>query len=347
MNFPFNNQGRVFLGTKSLNILLLIVLFFTLSTNSVSAKCVGRFVNPITDICWKCIFPLRIMGVAVASGRPDPDTSPGFPICKCMKGVIPEIGIPVSFWEPARLVDVTRTPYCMVGLGGLSLMSSGATGQGSVEINTDDGTSERFYQAHWYIYPVFYLLEVLADFVCGESRDFDLGYLTELDPFWADDEKSGILNPEGILFGNPIAQAACAADGVAATVNLPFDKLFWCAGALGSIYPFAGTVTETYGGVQASSLIAIRFMAKLHRELLMREHAGEAAMCKPHIQPLIQKSHYRLQMTYPVPQTNDCKTLGHTDITWNMGREFPYEGEDFGYLVFRKRDCCLRARMPI
>ena len=41
--------------------------------------------------------------------------------------------------------------------------------------------------------------------------DFDIAYLTELDPTWRDDELGFILN-QAILFGNLIAQAACAAD---------------------------------------------------------------------------------------------------------------------------------------
>ncbi|KJV55349.1 TraU family protein [Orientia tsutsugamushi] len=44
-------------------------------------------------------------------------------ICLCLKqGIpIPVPGIPVGFWEPVRLVDVTKSPMCMVSLGGLSL----------------------------------------------------------------------------------------------------------------------------------------------------------------------------------------------------------------------------------
>jgi conjugal transfer pilus assembly protein TraU len=28
-------------------------------------------------------------------------------------------------------------------------------------------------------------------------------------------------------------------------------------------------------------------------------------------------------------------------VLWGSGKEFPYQGEDFGYLVWRKRSCCL------
>lgn len=321
-----------------------LLCLFCLEASTAKAKCVGKFVNPISDICWKCVFPMRMMGVEIVKGKRDPNTSPKTPICTCTKNAIPEVGVPIAFWEPARLVDVTRTPYCMVGLGGIELMKAGSRGRGTVDLNTDDMTQSGFYHAHWYVYPVFYILEALTDFGCVEQKDFDLGYMTELDPFWAGGDKAAILNPEAILFGNPIAKAACAGDCVAATAKLPINQLFWCAGCFGSIYPFTGHVSGQYGGVQASSLIAIRFMAKLHRILLMREHAGSNALCSPYLQPMIQKSHYKLQMTYPIPQTNNCMPLGHTDITWNSGREFPYKGEDFGYLVWRKRDCCLRAR---
>ena len=55
---------------------------------------------------------------------------------------------------------------------------------------------------------------------------------------------------------------------------------------------------------------------------------------------IIKKSQYRLQMTFPVPERVSCKRIGQTEITWQAGKEFPFKGEDFGYLIWRKRDCC-------
>ena len=317
----------------------LIVIASILAQPSQAGPCVGRFVNPVTDICWKCIFPIRIAGVKVVGGRPAPKGASG-PLCTCSKP-IPRIGIPISFWEPARLVDVTRTPYCLVNMGGLQINNTGVRGRGDVEGNPSDGTYQSFYHAHWYVYPIIHWLEVLTDFICLETSSIDIAYMTELDPFWANDEKSAILNPEGALFGTLLAQAACSGDCVAASAKLPFDVLFWCAGCLGSLYPFTGTITEHIGGVQASSLIAGRLMAKLHRELLLWGYVGKKGLCGKYPMPVIRKSQYRLQMTYPIPQSRDCVALGHTDVTWNAGREYPYKGSDFGYLVWRRRDCCL------
>ena len=47
------------------------------------AKCTGRFVNPITDICWECLFPVSIGSISLFSGK-NPDTdNPASPICLC------------------------------------------------------------------------------------------------------------------------------------------------------------------------------------------------------------------------------------------------------------------------
>lgn len=311
--------------------------------NPSQAKCVGRFINPVSDICWKCLFPLSIAGIEIVKGKPSPSTS-HMPICFCPRPPLGQMlpGIPIGFWEPVRLVDVTRTPYCLVNMGGIQITNTGIRGRGDVEENPETNIKNSFYHVHWYVYPVVYWLEILTDFLCLETLSIDLAYMTELDPFWNDDEKSFILNPEAVLFGNPIAQAACAADCVSTTATgLPLQSLFWCSGCQGSLYPFSGTLNDHSGGVQASLLITGKFMAKLHRELLLWGTSGSNALCEKYIMPIINKSQYRFQMTYPTPSTSDCYPMGYTEVTWQGGKEFPYKGSDFGYLIWRKRDCCL------
>ena len=77
---------------------------------------------------------------------------------------------------------------------------------------------------------VLYWLELLTDFVCMERSTFDVAYITEFDPLWNDDETAFVLNPEAVMFANPIAQAACAVDAVKATAGFPLDSMFWCSG---------------------------------------------------------------------------------------------------------------------
>ena len=115
-----------------------------------------------------------------------------------------------------------------------------------MDIKALSTTKQSFYQVHWYVYPVIYWLELLVDFLCLEQQSFDVAYMTELDPLWNADELSFILNPEAALFGNPIAQAACAADCAATSAGFPMDMLFWCGGCQGSLYPFTGNNHGSY-----------------------------------------------------------------------------------------------------
>lgn len=322
--------------------LFLIALIFS---TPIFSRCHGRFVNPLTDICWSCLFPITIGGVRVSTSGEDTPNPRTF-LCRCAHP-IPRIGFPVSFWEPVRLIDVTRTPYCMVNLGGITMMNTGARQRGSVANAHTMGSRSRmrdsFYHAHWYVYPVIYWLELLVNFVCMEKSVFDVGYMTELDPLWNDDETAFILNPEGILFGNPIAQAACAADCLAASSGFSNNALFWCGGCQGSMYPFTGTVSHHVSGLQASLLITQRMIAKLHREGLLWGTMGKEGFCDKYPMPILQKTQYKTQMLFPVPSTRSksCYPLGRSDILWGSGKEFPYGGEDFGYLIWRKRNCCL------
>lgn len=309
--------------------------------SSVKAKCVGKFINPVSDVCWKCIFPITIMGMKVQGGGGPDTSSPKSPLCVCKRPPLPVPipGIPLSFWEPVRLVDVTRTPYCLVSMGGIKIGDTGVRGHGDVRYEKG-GHKHSFYQIHWYMYPIIYWLELLMDFICLEQHSIDLMYLTELDPFWNDDEKSIFLNPEALLLGTPPAQMACAADCVASSVHLPLDPLFWCNGCQGSLYPFTGTINDHTGGVQASLLLVGRMMAKLHRELLLWGYMGKDGLCGKYVMPIMRKSQYRTQMVYPIPQTTACQPLGATELIWQAGREYPYQGSDFSYLIWRKRDCC-------
>lgn len=334
---------RVLLSTKVISFLVL--LFF--SFNAFSA-CKGRFVNPITDICWSCIFPMTIGPVPVnIGGREDYNSdNTNSPICMCPKGGIPVPGIPIGFWEPVRLVDVVRDPYCMVNMGGIKIGEGFKKhGSNSAKANTDrGGQKSSFYHVHWYVYPLIYWLELLMDFACIEQAKFDLAYVTELDPTWGNDELGFILNPEAALFSNPIAQSACAVDCIKASSGFSLNKLFWCAGCQGSMYPFSGSVSSHTGGVQASQLVVQRLMAKLHRQFLLWQTSGKEALCEKRPCPIIKKTQYKIQMTYPIPTAtgpNACNPIGRTEVVQGMGKEFPYTGEDFGYLIWRKRNCCV------
>ena len=332
---------------------LLLAMLALVSAASVRAQeipgdadCGGSFVNPVTDVCWGCLFPLSIGGLEIwGSDRADTD-NPDSPICLC-GSPIPRVGIAVGFWEPVRLIDTTTKPFCFPNLGGIELDPGLNIGAGHVSGSNMGGAGgERSAKlhTHYYIYPLLYWLELLTDFVCMEQASFDIAYISELDPLWQDDSLTAIINPEAALFTSPLAQAACAADCVKATVDLPIDELFWCAGCQGPMYPMNGNIAAVSGDTQAHRLAAERMIYKLHRQGLAWGTSGSKALCSKYIMPLLKKSQYRLQQVNPVPLTKGreaCSPIGASTDLPRASRMYPVKGEDVGYLLWRKRNCCV------
>ena len=322
-----------------------LLIIFIIPLEVQASVCTGRFLNPITDLDWSCLFPITIGDIDVtgeeSADKPDTD-NPKLPICDCIqeKTGLPIPGIAIGFWEPVRMVDVTKRPFCMVNMGGVNIAPEGfsllGTGAHSPEEN------HAVWHLHWFINPVVGILNLFFDLTCLEFTSFDLAYLTEFDPLFHDDELAFILNPEAILFANPIAQAACAADCVIATSGLPSDSLFWCAGCQGGIYPFNGNNTGHIASIQSTSLTVQKFIAKQHRSLQLWETSGEDALCHPIPAPIVKKSQYRLQTTYPVVGSGRyaCNPFGKSTVLHDSFKEIPVTGEDFGYFIWRKRNCC-------
>lgn len=328
----------------------LLIFLFCFSINHLSyadtlttpgATCHGHMINPISDIDWNGIYPITIGSSDMVSGDlPDTD-NPGNPICICEWDPWPEVGLAMGYWEPMALVDVTRTPYCLVNLGGKQLKDD-TQSEGDVDTISPDQNSS-FYYVHYFNYPV---MQWIGSWLLGGTCQTDgaflaPSYFSEIDPTWKDEKLAEVAFPETLWFANPEyalgAQAACAADSLAANTGLPNDISFWCAGSQGFMYPMTGEVAEHEGMVQATTLISERVISKLHQIGLIQDtDAGD--LCNERWDYNLKKSRYRYQMIYP--NKADAKPFGRTTAIWGAGKDNPVEGDDAGYLIYRKRNCC-------
>ncbi|STO91488.1 conjugal transfer pilus assembly protein TraU [Fluoribacter dumoffii] len=144
---------------------IVVGLFFIGSLHA--SQCKGHFVNPITDICWDCLFPLTIGSSEVVKSQYPDTKNPGSPVCSC-PNKLQLLGVTIGYWEPFALVDVTRKPYCMVNLGvQLHIKDQGLGGS---QMPDTDGRGA-FYYVHWYKYPLMYWLQVLTSIGCMETQD--------------------------------------------------------------------------------------------------------------------------------------------------------------------------------
>jgi conjugal transfer pilus assembly protein TraU len=319
-------------------LLLLIVLFHAVETEAICRP--GIPLNPVTDLCWQCIFPVSIAGIEIIPGPLEnnvPDLS-GLPVCTCPAPppVFIRPGIPISFWEPARYVETVKDPFCFPSLGFGMPTGGGFLGGGSQEQSNSSVDTSTFAQAHYFIYPVWSMMELLVDFVCIEHSGFDVAYLTEVDPLWQNDILAFILEPEAILFGNPAAQTACIADSVSTNVGFSMSPLFWCIGSGGSAYPLTGHVNDD-NELMANSTIAARMIYKLARELLICDTALALCACVP--TPIWVKHNYRIHIAKPVRDFM-CHPFGRTGLIWGPFKNPPLMGDNFVWQLFRRRSCC-------
>ena len=136
-------------------LLLCAAALLLLAAGTASAQsCTGRFVNPISDVCWECLFPISIGPIRIGSASGAPDTpNPSSPICFC-GSPIPRIGLSLGVWEPARLMDVTRTPWCFPNLGGLTIDPGLPAARGRTASSGGDGAQGSVWHAHYYVYPL-------------------------------------------------------------------------------------------------------------------------------------------------------------------------------------------------
>lgn len=349
---------------------VLILLFFVFSAGLMisppkAGALAGKPFNPVTDVCWWCVFPIKLGGVQISPGAFDTVSLPtvpyGFPppICWCPKLLgLPVPGITLSMWEPKYIFEVVRAPFTFPTFGISIPPPTPFIPFGSAD-TTGSGESESFYQVHAIAYPLLTMMNFVTDLLClGSSSAVDISYVTELDPTWDDSSLATLLAPEGILLANPLGVLACigdclnvvsqyAAGGIATQGG---DDLFWCAGCLGFNYPMVGHISQSNNQVQDSSLLTSRLIAAMTRRLQFYKTAGpelipppnpvdSGLMCQPVPVPFMQKTQYKLQMTFP-RVTGFCVFLGTPSMAYSQFEEFPVQGEDFGYLLWQKFDCC-------
>lgn len=267
------------------------------------------FTNMMDQVCWDCFLDdFTLFGVG---GQPDgASSSLNLPVCACTDALgIPEFGYPVGFWSPQKVAEVVTQPWCSPSLGGIRLQDS-LSGMGMNR--TDEvgmgNVPTSFFHYHYFAYPIMSMIGMMSLPSCmGLYVDFDLLYISEIDPMW-DSILNLLLNPEAIIFSTPAAYAWCSADCILTTADNQLEEFYGCAACDGSLYPLMGRVMASQDPVAASSLITQRILAGLHRKGLAQRTIGDEAMCEPEYWPTIPRSQYKFSMIAPVPETSSSPT---------------------------------------
>ena len=345
-------------------------------------KCPDSFpTNLITDICYKCFFPLKLGDITIFNygDMKDPsdvdssdikkgisnffsnlqqgnlgnkafskdDSNPSDIVCTCPASPLPEVGLTISFWAPLKVGEMIMKPNCFPFLFGAQLdfgpLNFGSTAGTVGMVNDEERMST--YNTHVYLFPLLEILGALGVAKhCTESvKQFDLLYISELDPTHPKDTLSAIINPEVFLFANPVSIAACSIDAVSASFGYPLNPLFWCAGSWGLMYPLTGNTKEIGSPPSVTSQLLARALFKMGRLHLESNTSTKDAMCGESVyMPILKKSQYRFQTLFPVPETSGkcCHELGKSTFLWGEWRNIPSK-EYYIYLIWKKKICCL------
>lgn len=359
---------------------LWISLFSATPARAADALCPDNFPNFINDICWSCMFPFKMFKgtkILQGSGEDFATAADSSIACGCLSSL--KIGTPISFWEMSYIIDVHTQPGCFPTLGGMTIPMPWVDMQYGTIHDASKLNEQVFRNSTYYVSPMMYLLEAVLDDACSDRSPFDVGWSSEFDPTWSDDELALIKMPVSYAFGSLPAIMASMPDAAAALVGFPIDEIFWHAGSWGPIYPLTGNVAQ-YGGMdQVSRLLATRMLAEAHamREMagLFSKGSGRSYACEPGeagctgdtsrsamcagspwdmpVQLIMKKKQYKMQRIFPVPFTTKlplggcCWPIGRTSMLSDMFTQSPVPGfKDFGYAIFRKRDCCAGIVSP-
>ncbi len=323
------------------------LLAITATAVTAQSLCQGAFPNPITDVCWDCMFPIKFMGVVNLNfgiSAEDYDSNTTGALCICAQTL--QAGVSTSYWEPRYMADATNVPGCMPALGGANITppynanEMGGTSQPLELIQANNKGS--FQHVNLYVNPIATALGIINNSPCLDNRPFDTPYVSWADPTWGDDALSLMLTPYAFAFANFASVAAEGIDGLAATTGFPLPQLFWVAGSWGPMYPATGNVAVATTPEQVSHLLITRALAKMHAAGAQFTSAGSAAMatCGPYGVPelIMDKRQYKTTRTYPFPD-NTCTPIGRPLAFQEAGAARPND-KDYGYFIFQKKDCC-------
>ncbi len=331
-----------------------VLLTFFIATNTMAVEGNTAFTCPkvniwedlINNIPFSEMNPIYIGGNPLGKAKNNiPKNASSKSVCACKNNVgIKEFGMVVGMWEPAFLIEISRTPFCSIVLGTQlsvkNIKNFNIGSNGSSDNSLADGA---FFHVHVYSFPLARMLDLYTDLNCGvdDYWDLDLLYLSELDPSWNNEFISVQATPELKMLANKEMVSSCSIDVVAAFNNDINNELFHCAGSWGFLYPLTGYQNSFGGLAQNSSLSAARVLNILHRRNLIRSTVGDKALCGSYYSYLPDKSAYRFSMLYPKAENKSAHAYGAPVEFWEGDLRIPPGFHEVIYVVWRFKNCCL------
>ena len=263
--------------------------------------------------------------------------------CTCYYGKFTRQGTLYTFWEPARIIETTKDPNCMMAEGqgeGEREGESDPTDLTTYGTDHDNDNAEgptTFFNAH--ITTPDFIQDSLTE---NNTRCWHTGtgdttdYLSEDDSTWNDEAVAAVMYPEVFTANNLSAVLLCMLDSTTSQFGFPIDPFFWCMGSWGSTYPIGGHVgtNELITGSIAAAARAIYLGGRTGRIL---DTASYYCFNFPML--IWIKSYFKFQPVKPTTRKSAIY-IGQSAALWESELNASTCNDNFAWVLWRKRSCC-------
>jgi conjugal transfer pilus assembly protein TraU len=268
--------------------------------------------------------------------------------CECRYGQYTRQGTLVTVWEPVRIIETVKDPYCMISNGEdnslttgepQSLLEQGAGLNSGTHSDTGGQEDHSVFQQVHIILPDYIMQSISqVDSRCWHSSVGNpMDYISEDDAAWNDDTIAAATYPETAMFADFDMQDQCRIDSVSSQVGFPNSILFWCMGAWGSTFPMSGHVNndEYVTGNIAAAARAIYVGGRTGRI-----YDAASYYCYSGPMPLWIKHYFKFQPLRPTTR-EFLIPIGLSPLLWSEGLNDDMAcGDNFAWVLWRKRWCC-------
>ncbi len=283
----------------------------------------GCMAGPQKNICWSCIFPMRIMGIGAAQKEPHPRDLAA--IARTKMGY--QNRMAAQLFSASKNCRSSEKPWCSPFLEGTMLQKSqfdigrviltslwlGQKPDSTTYISGIPDHDNVEIADHRWMYSWTYV-------------DASLTYISEVDPMWESDCWRSCWTPKLWYLQTLLPQWVCSRLRGSDSREGQFSCIFF-AGCDGNLYPLTGHV---YANDDASEQAPL-----LHNDYLLsyigkeaNENNGGWCNVWENVGILHSRSQYRLSMLFPTPEANGPESVIVLVILFMIGQHWKVEGRN-------------------
>lgn len=291
---------------RFMKIALVALGLAALSTTALARPgCVGKMWNPLTDLDFRLMGGIKILGIQLmkapaALGEPPNHKAKG--ICFCVDGLDTGFGLGLTFWMPSYINDVARQAGCLGFLNGINILPgfiSQSSGQ-EYAIHSPQKEGATNMQIHWAYADVLAIVGKSVFEKCDAvSGQMKIAYLTEPDFVFQNDVYSAIMSPQVALLASVplLSQMTCAYESIANTLG---DWQDWgvCAWKGGRL-PLSGTSMSKDMAQVTNMDVVVKYLTRSALIGTTLRTMGRDATCHPKYSPFYDPFQHRYQWAYP------------------------------------------------